>query len=145
MPRTLNRREDVWKSITVGAPDECWPWSRSVSSGGYGQFYVDGRLRTAHRLAYELTIGPVPEGLQLDHLCRNRRCCNPTHLEPVTGAENIRRSPAHNGAKTHCPQGHAYAGRNLVINSTNGGRMCRICQNTSSRERKRRARAAARN
>lgn len=141
MARRVNTAEDVWKKIDVRGPDECWLWLFSVSTSGYGQFYFSGRLHTAHRVAYELVKGPIPDGLQLDHLCRNRRCCNPAHLDPVTCAENIYRSPIHKWAKTHCPQGHPYAGRNLIRNSVNGGRACRECNNRDSRERKRRARA----
>ena len=144
MPRDLNTAKDVWGSIAVGRQADCWPWLRSVSSGGYGQFFFEGRLHTAHRVAYELTKGAIPEGLQLDHLCRNRRCCNPDHLEPVTAAENTRRSPIHNVAKTHCPQGHPYDTANTARNRANGGRVCRTCSNAESRERKRRARQSAR-
>lgn len=72
---------------------DCWLWTGYVAAGGYGEFHLAGRTRKAHRVAYELLVGPVPEGLDLDHLCRVRRCVNPEHLEPVTRQENLRRSP----------------------------------------------------
>lgn len=88
-PATLAR---IMRRITFG---DCWEWSGSViKSTGYGQVWADGTNHLAHRVVYELLIGPIPEGLQLDHLCRNRRCVNPEHLEPVTGKENIRRGHA---------------------------------------------------
>ena len=81
-------------------------------------------MALAHRVAYELQVGPIPVGLQLDHLCRVRSCVNPAHLEPVTSAENTRRGLR--AMKTHCPQGHPYAGENLLIRPT-GQRRCRTC------------------
>ena len=75
----------------------CWNWTAGTSAKGYGCFRLgghDGKRTSAHRVAYELLVGPIPDGLELDHLCRNRRCVNPDHLEPVTGDENKRRSPA---------------------------------------------------
>lgn len=83
----------------------CWLWAGARTTGGYGLLKVAGRPEYVHRLAYEHHVGPVPAGLQLDHLCRVRHCVNPAHLEAVTGAENTRRGePAR---RTHCPHGHA--------------------------------------
>lgn len=78
--------------IRAGRPDsadECWPWPGSKTTGGYGKIQHDGRLQLAHRVAYELHVGPIPDGLMLDHICFERDCFNPRHLEPVTNAQNM--------------------------------------------------------
>lgn len=77
---------------------KCWPWLASTVHG-YGQINRDGRPRMAHRVAYELLVGPIPEGLDLDHLCRTHCCVNPAHLEPVTRGENVRRSNIYRGRR----------------------------------------------
>jgi hypothetical protein len=113
---------------------DCWNWTAYRGPGGYGRFSVDGPMRMAHRVSYTFFVGPVPGGKQIDHLCRNRGCVNPDHLEPVTNYENVVRgeSGAKQAARTHCPQGHEYAGKNLIVN-TNGARVCRECQNAAQR------------
>jgi hypothetical protein len=80
-----------WARVAVGAPDECWPWLASKHRRGYGRFRSQWVQHQAHRFAYELSVGPIPDGLTLDHLCVNPSCVNPAHLEPVTIAENLRR------------------------------------------------------
>lgn len=104
----------------------CWVWTGIKDKLGYGNFGFHGRKHTAHRASYLLLIGDIPEGLDVDHLCRNPSCVNPSHLEPVTRSENIRRGFSHERAKTHCPQGHPYSGENLAVLST-GHRRCRTC------------------
>ena len=124
---------DRFLAKIVASPNGCWIWQAAIKSDGYGVFWVNGRTVRAHRFAYEMFVGPIPDGLQTDHLCRNRNCVNPAHLEPVTNQENFRRGEGgkHKRDKTHCPQGHPYAGENLYV-KPNGYRECRICQRTRS-------------
>jgi len=103
----------------------CWVWSGQVGNSGYGKYSSTG---LAHRVSYETFVGPIPDGLTIDHLCLNKMCINPAHLEPVTSAENARRRDVHHGigsAKTHCPQGHEYSLENT--RHSNGRRHCRAC------------------
>jgi hypothetical protein len=118
--------ERAWAKIEQ--TDTCWNWTGYVGSrDGYAQIWIGPGTRKAqaHRFVYELLVGPIPEGMQLDHLCRVRHCVNPEHLEPVTQQENVRR-----GMKgrmvTHCLQGHPYDDANTYIKS-NGCRYCRAC------------------
>lgn len=115
----------------------CIEWIAGIQGEGYGQFFA-GRSRAgetgkiaAHRWSYEYHVGPIPEGLHIDHLCRNRLCINPDHLEPVTPAENVARSFG-NHRKTHCPQGHPYDEVN-TYRSPKGGRVCRACRGDNGR------------
>ena len=110
----------------VNKTEACWLWNAAQSADGYGQFKANRRQVKAHRFAYELLVGPIPDGLQLDHLCRIRHCVNPAHLEPVTPKENIRRGRRANSEKSHCPQGHSYDAGNTKLRQ-HGGRNCRAC------------------
>lgn len=121
------RRSD-WEKIDRTSPEGCWLWTGAYSSHtGYGRVGWKSQVRDAHRYVWERLRGPVPAGLELDHLCRNRRCCNPGHLEPVTHQTNVLRgvSPASlHARKTHCPRGHQYDG---VVNRVSEGRTARKC------------------
>jgi hypothetical protein len=117
----------------------CWEWTGRKDSGGYCQSSTigkDKRRCMAHRAVYEILVGPIPKGLELDHLCRNRACVNPEHLEPVTTRENVLRSQnlaSINAKKTHCPQGHPYNQENTYI-YPDGKRRCKICRMAASRK-----------
>lgn len=128
-----NRTLDRLRERTTYA-GECWVWGGYLNQAGYGRISVNGQHKRTHRVAYELLVGPIPEGLHLDHLCRNRACWNPEHLEPVTNAENILRGTApsaENARKSHCPKGHPYDEANTLIRP-NGRRRCRACHNAST-------------
>jgi hypothetical protein len=115
-------------SQVSGMAGRCWEWVACKNQGGYGKFRLQERMRSAHIVSYEMARGPVPPGKELDHLCRNRACVNPDHLEPVTHEVNVRRGRGgqNRAAKTHCPQGHAYDEANTRINVA-GARECRMC------------------
>ena len=129
--------ERFWRK--VDATGSCWLWNASTNQGGYGQFKVGPRPHLAHRVAFEALAGPIPAGLQLDHLCRNRTCCNPAHLEPVTGRENVLRGDmfaARQVARTHCPAGHPLASDNLdAYELRHGRRKCKTCHRDRERAR----------
>ena len=134
------RKVDKDGATPAHRPDlgPCWPWAAGRNNYGYGVFSFgsrkDGSRRSvsAHRFAYELLIGPITEGLQLDHLCRVHHCVNTDHLEPVTQRENLLRGvgiPALNMKKTHCPHGHAFDGVNTYWHK--GTRGCLVCRRVS--------------
>lgn len=112
--------------------DGCWIFTGARQTSGYGSISHRGRTVLAHRLSYELLVGPIPDGLQIDHLCQVKACCNPAHLEPVTGWENMRRRFNTEASRQTCPQGHHYSGDNLYRNPR-GSRGCRARQRTFQR------------
>lgn len=136
-PLTLEER--FWSKVDRRGPDTCWPWLASIAYNGYGRFGIHsqgGTMTTAHRVAYELAVGPIPAGLVVDHLCGNRACCNPSHLQAVTQRVNVLRATSvavTNAAKTHCPQGHPYDQANTRI-ERNGSRKCRACDRERHRK-----------
>jgi hypothetical protein len=122
----------------------CWNWTGFLNEGGYGRFTVDDRRVLAHRYAFELLVGPIPAGLTLDHLCRNRACVNPAHLEPVTRAENTRRGVRPVIVRvTHCMYGHEYTDENTYWRGKR--RACRACHALYEKARRAELRAAGLN
>jgi hypothetical protein len=122
----------------------CWMWAGAPNrDGGYGTHRTKTGRPVAHRYAYELLVGPIPDGLDLDHLCRVRMCVNPEHLEPVTRLVNNRRGRRNqNGFKTHCDRGHEFTPEN-TYRKPNGGRSCRECARMRCQASRARARRAA--
>lgn len=135
-----------WSSVDIGSKYQCWPWRGGVSSS-YGQFAIDGRRdsvrrTTAHRVAYMIANGCDPGDLEVDHICSNRLCCNPDHLQAVTHEENIALSVKR---RTHCKRGHEYTAENTYAweapyrDRTRIMRACRACRKLH--DEKRRAKA----
>lgn len=131
-PRGSDPRERLLSKVGATDDNGCWGWTGYRNRLGYGVFSLlnppTASLRKnalAHRFVYETLVGPIPDGLVLDHLCRNRACVNPAHLEPVSGGENVRRGG--NSLKTHCHLGHEYTPENTYYRPDRPGRRCREC------------------
>lgn len=136
------KREIFWSRVSRLDPDSCWEWQAGRTPEGYGAFRFNGKNRLVHRLAYEWLVGPISDGLHLDHLCRNTLCVNPRHLEPVTARTNILRGfgpSAVNARKTHCHRGHPLDGENVY--HWKDQRHCRICRRRAERKWRERHRA----
>lgn len=133
--------ERFWSKVEIG---DCWQWLGGTNQSGYGRFrFSAGHTKVAHRVSYEWLVGPIADGLELDHLCRNRGCVNPDHLDVTDHRTNVLRGDGIAGRaarREHCRYGHPYTPENLVIKAK-GARVCRECNNASSRESKRRRRA----
>lgn len=134
--RPVQERFNKWVSKGEG----CWPWTGDVDKAtGYGRFWFNGKTESAHRVAYELARGPIPKGLHIDHLCRNRICVKPDHLEPVTLVENVMRgegAAAINARKVACHNGHPLSGDNLHV-APDGRRICRQCARDKDNQQRR--------
>jgi hypothetical protein len=129
--------ERFWAKVDKAGPTPddrpelgpCWLWT-ATQTRGYGRFHFQGRLDVAHRVAYEIAIGQIPDGKVLDHLCRTPSCVNPSHLEVVSQLVNVLRGvgfPAQHAKKTHCPQGHPYDEEN-TYRRHGDWRECRVCK-----------------
>lgn len=119
----------------IDKTESCWLWTGRKNRGGYGRLTINGTTTGAHRWSYEYHVGPIPEGLVIDHLCRTRACVNPAHLEPVTNTENIRRGEA--GQRTHCYAGHEFTPENTIIRTSPSVpypyRVCKTCRQVAQR------------
>lgn len=124
---------EFWEWVDRGAPEECWEWQRSKFKTGYGAVRFGGKTRIAHRVAYEFAHGPIPDGLHIDHKCRNRACVNPEHLEAVTQAENNRRE-AEALRKPECRHGHLWTPENTIY-MRDGDKLCRECNRINCKAR----------
>lgn len=134
-PEQAKALREPFPESVVGKP--CLVWTGAKDRRGYGRVFHEGRITGAHQRAYIVAYGPVPDGLEIDHLCMNPACCEPTHLEAVTHQENMRRAAAAGllgtgqGRKTHCPQNHPYDESNTY--RWRNERQCRTCRNETTR------------
>lgn len=126
MRTKLTMQDRFWAK--VNKTESCWLWTACTGRRGHGYFGINGKNRAAHRVAYEMLVGPIPPGLTLDHLCRQPACVNPAHLEPVDNRTNVLRGigpTAQNARKTHCKRGHSLTSENIYRRGN--GRQCKLC------------------
>lgn len=138
---TDSRLPDRFWSKVDPTPSGCWIWTAYLNGKGYGKFKWEGRMAQAHRVSYEVLVGPIPDGMEIDHTCRTRACVNPTHLEVVEHRVNVERAPSavvwRNRDATHCG-----CGEPLVTINRHGKRGCRPCANERNRQYRLRKKAA---
>ncbi len=136
----MSLADRFWSKVERLGPDECWVWRSPLNRGGYGHFQLDGKTQSAHRVLFRVLGQDIPDGLQVDHICRNRACVNPAHLRFVTPAVNARENSisfaAINIQKEARPYGHPYSGENLIRRGN--GRWCRACARAEVQRRVRR-------
>lgn len=133
LEKAMNKdQKRFWSKVEKGP--SCWNWTALLNPKGYGLAYMNGKLTSAHRVAWKFLRGEIPKFLVIDHLCRNRKCMNPDHMEPVTNKENVLRGigrTAVNARKTECINGHKFTKENTYVYKT-GMRNCRICMRMHS-------------
>lgn len=133
------------KVVLPVEPSGCWEWIGAKSENGYAKLHLLGKTVRAHRYSFGVFVGPIPEGLQLDHLCRNRGCVNPSHLRAVTQRVNVlvgQGIMAGFAKQTHCTRGHPFDERNTRMAKIGNGRYCRVCARERERIRRLKVRAA---
>ena len=143
-PKILHLSDRQWGNLwkKVRPTGFCWEWTANRCRKGYGRFNLGGKQQQAHRVVYEVLVGLIPEGLEIDHLCRNKACVNPDHLEPVTGSENMKRVPGKpfwvfsgKHVTGFCRQGHEYTDENTYT-YPDGRTECRTCKRAHKRRQR---------
>jgi hypothetical protein len=144
----MNAALRFWSKVNFPSDlSECWEWTAARYRKGYGMVWWEGVTYRAHRTAYELLVGPIPEYLTVDHLCFNKQCVNPGHFELVTAEENSRRGARYGNAlrdETRCRRGHEFTPESTYIRPSGGFRSCHICKIEYDRARHAKARAQRR-
>lgn len=135
-PRGSTLKERLMFFMVVDHVTGCWNWTANKNQKGYGRVAIDGRLHSAHRVSFEIFNGPLIDGLEVDHVCENRGCINPAHLQQITHASNVRKGNRWNIERpTHCPRGHPFTAPNLG-HDHRGWRYCKACASRRHKRRK---------